>query len=98
MSESDEDREQSEEIQRNLAVHQADYIHINGSPFQHFFCPILFKDEPTELCMGHIVSQKLSNCCRARVVQRKDVDGFYGEMVEDGFTTLIQARSMTLED
>jgi hypothetical protein len=98
MSEPEDDREQTEEIRRNLAVLQADYTRVNGSPFRHFFCPILHKDEPTELCMGHIVSQKLPNCCRARVVQRKDVDGFYGEVAEPEFATLIQARSATLKD
>jgi hypothetical protein len=98
MSEPADNTAQTEEIRRNLAVLQADYTRVNGSPFQHFFCPILHRDELTELCMGHIVSQKLPNYCRARVVQRKDVDGFYGEVVEPEFATLIQARSGTLKD
>jgi hypothetical protein len=54
----------------------------NGNPFKCFYCPILQTDEETELCMGHIVNKSIPNSCRKCVVQRKDVDGFYGVVVE----------------
>ena len=68
----------------------------NGNPFKCFYCPILQTDEETELCMGHIVNKSIPNSCRKCVVQRKDVDGFYGAVVEADFATLIQARGKGL--
>lgn len=65
-----------------------DFEKIKGHKFQHFYCPILFKDEETELCKGHIVNQAFSNSPRAWTVQRKDVDGFYGRNFESDFTAL----------
>lgn len=73
-----------------------DYAAINGSPFESFYCPILQTDEETELCMGHIVNESIPNSSRKRVVQRKDINGFYGAVVEADFATLIQARGKGL--
>ena len=61
-----------------------DYEEVSGRPFDHFFCPILFRDEDVELCKGHIVGQVFGG--RERwTVQRKDVDNFYGTAFEADF-------------
>jgi len=44
--------------------------------------------------MGHIINEACPNSFNGCVVQRSDVDGFYGSLVESDFTTNIQARSM----
>jgi hypothetical protein len=65
----------------------ANYTGVVGRPFVHFFCPVLFRDEETELCKAHIVNVAF----RGRqpwTVQRKDVDNFYGSMFESEFVDL----------
>jgi hypothetical protein len=83
----------AEELAHQLNSLRIDYQTICGKPFDHFFCPILFKDEPTELCLGHIVNEKMPASSGIRVVQRKDVDGFYGHAFESHFTPLVQAQA-----
>jgi hypothetical protein len=87
---------QSRDVERHLPHLQKGYTAVSGSPFKHFYCPILQADEETELCMGHIVNESIPNSCRKCVVQRKDVDGFYGSVVEADFATLIQAMGKGL--
>jgi hypothetical protein len=84
----------SEKLERRRKVMSEDYRRETGSPFQHFFCPILMRDEPAALCLGHIVNQVIPNSFRGCVVQRKDVDGFFGQHFEGDFATLVQARNV----
>ena len=49
----------SEEIKQHLTPMCADYERVAGKPFDHFFCPLLLKDEPVELCMGHLIPESL---------------------------------------
>lgn len=64
---------------------RADYAAIEGRPFSHFYCPILFKDEDTPLCQAHIINKAFSDSARASTVQRRDVDNFYGSKFESDF-------------
>jgi hypothetical protein len=68
------------EIAAKLKHLNDDYEKITGHAFHH-----LFKDEETELCKGHIVNQAFRNSSRAWTIQRKDVDGFYGQNFESDF-------------
>lgn len=61
-----------------------------------FLCPILQKMESTELCKGHIVPESLGG--KEWVVQRKDVDNFFGSFAEAGFNHGVKLRSMKIED
>ncbi len=65
-----------------------DYSGVVGHPFQHFFCPILFVDEETELCRAHVVNKAFTDSSRRWTVQRKDVDNFFGSVFEGGFVDL----------
>ncbi len=80
------------EVQRRLESYRRDYEGITGHPFSHFFCPILAVDEPIEepaqLIMGHIINKAFEGASRARVVQRSDVDNFYGANFEADFEVL----------
>lgn len=70
---------------------RSDYAAATGeSPFEHFYCPILFTDEDVELCAGHVINESIPKTSRTCVVQRKDVDGFYGSLVEDDFATVLK--------
>jgi hypothetical protein len=79
--------------QRQLAYLRKDFASATGTPFTDFYCPILLRDEPTELCLGHIVNDKIEDASSKRVLQRKDVDGFYGTMFETDFVTMFRARN-----
>ena len=84
----------SEKVERQLPILREDCTRVIGQPFKHFLCPILLDDEPVPLCLGHIINEACPNSFNGCVVQRSDVDGFYGSLVESDFTSNIQARSM----
>jgi hypothetical protein len=91
----------SEAMATQLRFLQADYIdaHDDRRPMKRFYCPIMaVDDEDAELCLGHVINASIKNCCRARVVQRKDVDGFYGKLFERDFIALVEARSRPKND
>jgi hypothetical protein len=78
---------------------RADYVIATGeSPFKHFFCPILHVDEDVELCAGHVINESIPGSSRKCVVQRKDVDGFFGSIVESDFTTVLEVNGKTIDD
>jgi len=68
-----------------LADIGADYQKVVGYPFDHFYCPILFRDERTPLCRAHIINAAFRSSDRGWTVQREDVDGFYGAFIESEF-------------
>jgi len=86
----------SKALKAKLAHLGESYRDKTGQDFAHFFCPILFKDEETELCRAHVVNEALPGLPRPWTVQRKDVDGFYGSAFEPGLVDvekLSQPRS-----
>jgi len=78
----------SPEVAERVEVLRADFAGVEGEPFKHFFCPILYRDERVELCRGHIVNRAFEGAPRAWTVQRKDVDNHFGSRFESGFTVL----------
>jgi hypothetical protein len=74
-------------VARRLAALSTDYEQVTGRPFQHFFCPVLFRDEDAELCQAHIVNRAFDGSS-LWTIERKDVDGFYGSVFESDFVTL----------
>jgi hypothetical protein len=72
-------------VQRRLDSYQRDYQQVTGRPFKYFFCPILGVDEPGELIRGHVINQAFAGAPRAWVIQRSDVDNFYGAHFESDF-------------
>jgi hypothetical protein len=77
----------SDRLTRRLEAIAADYAAVQGTPFQQFYCPILFRDEDVELCEAHIVN-KAFGVSGLATVERKDVDGFYGSHFESDFLDL----------
>lgn len=79
--------------QRQLEKLNDDYQNLFDKKFQHFACPILRKDEDTELCDGHVVSKSLGGSNRT-VIQCADIDGFFGK-IEQNFATEQKRRDST---
>lgn len=69
-------------LEKELVALQASHVRKCGVRFDHFFCPALWEDTPSELCLGHVFNQSFGHHKRRVVVQRKDVDEFYGKFFE----------------
>lgn len=70
-------------LQARVQELRRDHEAVAGEPFNHFVCPTLFRDEPTELCKGHIVPEAFG--AGPWTVQRKDIDGWFGTIFESQF-------------
>lgn len=81
----------SEDMEQKLETLRTDFGTIVGRPFKHFYCPILFRDEPVPLCKAHVLNQAFYSASRAWTVQREDVDNFFGSAFESEFV-LLQER------
>ena len=75
-------------IRKRLEQLRADYESVSDRPWHFFYCPILHRDEETELCAGHVINQALEDTDRSWTVQRKDVDNHYGTLFEGDFMAL----------
>lgn len=83
-----------QKIRFDLDQLQQDFEHCTGSTFKHFYCPILWSDEEVDLCLGHIINGALEDCPRTTILQRKDVDGFYGSLFENKFIAAQRADGL----
>ncbi|MHB1424925.1 MAG: type II toxin-antitoxin system MqsA family antitoxin [Gemmataceae bacterium] len=104
MSDRTEDQPRGPENQetasrtRGLEWLRTDYTRALGSPFQHFYCPMLMKDESVELMLGHVVNEKFKDVPEFKIKQRQDIESWYGSMFEADFLTLMQHRDKNIED
>ena len=78
----------NQKIENYLAQLNTDYKNVFGSPFRHFFCPILYRDEETELCQAHVINKAFRDSDHSWTIQRKDVDSFYGSLFEADFLAI----------
>lgn len=81
-----------------LASLKVDYASIVGAPFEHFFCPFLFRDEDVTLCKGHVLNQAFGVGKGKWTVQREDVESFFGSRFESDFTKLRYREALATED
>ncbi len=75
-------------LKTHVARLNADYTGVSSSPFHHFLCPILYRDEDTRLCRAHVINAAFRDSDRSCTVQRVDVDTFYGGLFEAEFLSL----------
>jgi hypothetical protein len=75
-------------LKNKLLKLAADFESVTGRPFTHFYCPMLFRDEDTALCKAHIINSAFQQSDRSWTIQRKDVDSFYGSILESDFVSL----------
>ena len=62
-----------------------------------FYCPILYCEEEAQLCKGHVMPHSLGSGL-GWVVQRADVDNFFGSVAEERFVHGVRLRSMEAEE
>jgi hypothetical protein len=79
-----------EEISRKLVGYREDYVQVTGKTFENFWCPVTGVDYPGQLMLGHILNQELKGAQRTTVVQRKDVDEFFGSCCEAHFLDCVR--------
>lgn len=70
---------------KKLAALGDDFASISGAPWSHFYCPVLYRDEPVELCRAHVINRAFRGSDRKWTIQRADVDGFFGSLFEKEF-------------
>jgi hypothetical protein len=87
----------AEELHRRLEELRNDFAEQTGHRFEHFYCPILRRDEPSPLCRGHIVPDAFDTCGKW-LPQRQDVDNFYGSVAEADFVRVVEDRGKRLPD
>lgn len=88
----------SKEAQERLQALNADYASVTGQAFDHFFCPILHRDEDVDLCRGHVLNQSFGAALNRWVVQRRDVDNFFGSRFEADITKLKYRDALRSQD
>lgn len=76
------------DIRKRLEATWTDFTEVTGSPFTHFFCPILFRDDKAGICRAHIVNLAFRGSTKRWVIQRADVDNFHGSVFESRFVQL----------
>ena len=76
-----------------------DEIRKSGTRDLHrtFFCPILYREEETQLCKGHVIPKSLGSGF-GWVVQRADVDNFFGTVAEEKFAHGVKLRGLDVDD
>lgn len=88
----------TEVVQSRLNGLRAEYEARTGRSFEDFFCPILWRDEPGEVCEGHVINAAFADSDRMTVIQRRDVDNFFGAHFEAAFVLLQQRGQHTATD
>ncbi len=81
-----------------MLEYRADFEAALGKPFEHFYCPILDVDQPSKLCLGHIVNDSIEGSSKKVVLQREDVDNFYGSAFEADFVAFTEMVNASLDD
>lgn len=86
------------QMQRRLEELRTDHETATGSSFKHFLCPILFRDDDTELCRAHVINKSFQESDRSWTVQRADVDAWYGSMFEADFLAIEMKDQPIIEE
>jgi hypothetical protein len=85
----------NEFVKAELKKLNRDFTETVGEPFTYFFCPLLFRDEDTELCQAHIINEAFADSTRECTVQRADIDNFYGSRFEADFVDIARFKNTT---
>jgi len=83
---------------RSLEYLRADYERVEKVTFKHFYCPMLMKDEPVDLMLGHVVNEKFASVPEFKLVQRKDIDSWYGSVFESDFLSHSRFQGKGVDD
>jgi hypothetical protein len=83
----------NDHFDQRLSRLRADYAKVSGRRCEHFFCPILFRDEPVPVSLGHVINAAFRGSDGRTTPQRSDIDNFFGSHFEGDFV-LLQKRGM----
>ena len=85
-------------ISRRLMRLKTDSKSVSSLSWKYFFCPILYVDEDSKLCQGHIINKAFAQVNRSWTVQREDVDNRFGAMFESDFVARHRADGLLAEE
>ena len=83
---------------RKLSILKRDYEAVTGKSWNHFYCPILHRDEDIELCRAHVVNEAFRDADRSWTIQRADVDNYYGSLFEADFVAMGKKDANIVEE
>jgi hypothetical protein len=86
------------EVQKKLSALNADYKVVTGRKAEYFFCPIVYRDDPVDLCKAHIINSSFRDSDHTWTVQRTDVDKRFGSILESDFVKLQHRGKQELID
>lgn len=85
--------------EEQLARLNADYFGLTGKAVERFVCPVTLQDDPNaELCDGHVLNESIKKASRATVIQRKDVDNYYGRTIEPDLVRFLNVPVSTPQE
>lgn len=87
-----------EKLENRVKLLGLDYKDVTGEIFEHFFCPITYRDVPVELCQAHIENQASENRIGTWTVQNREVDAFFGSFFEADQIELQRFRTASVGD
>ena len=82
------------ELRERVETLRADYESCTDQPWNYFLCPILFRDEETQLCRAHVINKAFQDSDRSWTVQRAEVDSRFGTLFEKDFLAIENARRL----
>ena len=97
-SSSGKDADMDNGFQQKLSILKRDYESVTGDSWNHFYCPILYMDDNTELCRAHVINKGFQEADRSWTIQRKDVDNYYGTLFEADFLALERIGEPLVEE
>lgn len=76
--------------EEQLARLNNDYFALTGKAVKGFVCPIILLDDScAELCDGHVLNKGIKKTSRATIIQRKDVDNYFGKTIEPDLVKML---------
>jgi hypothetical protein len=85
-----------DKLERRRQALAREYEELYGQPVSHFFCPLMQTDKPGELCKAHVINKSIKGTGNKWVVQRQDIDNFYGEKFEGEFVDFVHISEQGL--
>ena len=85
-------------MEQRKAALKRDFESVTEKSWNHFYCPILYRDEDAELCRAHVINEAFREADRSWTVQRADVDNYYGSLFEADFVAMDKKDDPIVEE
>lgn len=78
---------------------RADYFDVTRQEWNEFYCPIMHvHGVGTGLIDGHVLPERLKDASRATVIQRADVDNYFGHTIEPDLIDFLNSETFSRSD